>query len=144
MQKQALAAVVSLSLLFPLQLFAQTSNATLGGTVSDASGAFIPGVTVTAVNTATGITNTVISNEAGGYQNLNVVKRVRLAETKELEFRADAVNALNHRNFGFPNLNINSTGNGTTGSIAGNNVPFGRITTATGDRKITVGGRLNF
>ena len=76
--------------------------------------------------------------------NLNVVKRVRIAETKELEFRADAVNALNHPNFGFPNLNINSTGNGTTGGIAGTNVPFGRITTAAGDRKITVGARLNF
>lgn len=76
--------------------------------------------------------------------NMNLVKRIRIAETKELEFRADAVNVLNHPNFGFPNLNINSTGNGTAGGIAGNNVPFGRITTATGDRKITVGARLNF
>src|SRR5882672_10244691 len=48
--------------------FAQTSNATLGGTVSDASGAFIPGVTITATNTATGIAPTVFSNEAGAYQ----------------------------------------------------------------------------
>jgi hypothetical protein len=31
--------------------FAQTTNATLGGTVSDASGALIPGVTITATNT---------------------------------------------------------------------------------------------
>src|SRR5262245_3098935 len=47
---------------------AQTSNATLGGTVSDASGAFIPGVMRRATNTATGIVTTVLSNEAGAYQ----------------------------------------------------------------------------
>src|SRR6201993_3105614 len=49
-------------------LIAQTSNATLGGTVSDASGALIPGVMVTATNTATGIVTSVLSNEAGAYQ----------------------------------------------------------------------------
>jgi hypothetical protein len=48
--------------------FAQTSNATLGGTVSDATGALIPGVTITASNTQTGIVTTVVSNEAGAYQ----------------------------------------------------------------------------
>src|SRR5262245_16839015 len=48
--------------------FAQTSNATLGGTVSDATGALIPGVMITATNTATGIVTTLISNEAGAYQ----------------------------------------------------------------------------
>src|SRR6266481_3293060 len=48
--------------------FAQTSNATVGGTVSDSTGALIPGVTITATNTATGIVNTVISNEARAYQ----------------------------------------------------------------------------
>src|SRR5262245_39275463 len=48
--------------------FAQTSNATLGGTVSDASGALIPGATITAANTQTGIVSSVVSNEAGAYQ----------------------------------------------------------------------------
>src|SRR5205085_7961376 len=43
-------------------------NATVGGTVSDATGALIPGVTVTATHVATGIATTVISNEAGAYQ----------------------------------------------------------------------------
>src|SRR5215475_8366686 len=47
---------------------AQTANATLGGTARDASGALIPGVTVTATNTATGIVSTAITNEAGVYQ----------------------------------------------------------------------------
>jgi hypothetical protein len=45
----------------------QSSNATLGGTVSDATGALIPGVTITATNTATGIVSSVVSNEAGAY-----------------------------------------------------------------------------
>src|SRR5437762_1772947 len=48
--------------------FAQTANATLGGTVSDASRALIPGVTITATNTGTGIITSVVSNEAGAYQ----------------------------------------------------------------------------
>ena len=36
--------------------------------MQDATGAFIPGVTVTATNVGTGIVTTVISNEAGAYQ----------------------------------------------------------------------------
>src|SRR5438093_4635108 len=51
-----------------LYTFAQTSNATLGGTVSDSTGALIPGVAITATNIATGIVNTVLTNEAGAYQ----------------------------------------------------------------------------
>src|SRR5262245_56382690 len=49
-------------------VFAQTTNATLGGTVSDGTGALIPGVSVTATNTQTGIVTTVLTNEAGAYQ----------------------------------------------------------------------------
>src|SRR5262245_31808685 len=51
----------------PLCAFAQTINATLGGTVSDTSGALIPGVTITATNLATGIVTTGLTNEAGAY-----------------------------------------------------------------------------
>ena len=57
-----------LCLLLSLSAFAQTSNATLGGTVSDSTGALIPGVSITATNTGTGVVTTVISNEAGAYQ----------------------------------------------------------------------------
>src|SRR5215471_12811547 len=42
-------------------------NAVVTGTVSDTSGALIPGVEVTAKNTATGIVTTRITNEAGAY-----------------------------------------------------------------------------
>ena len=68
MRKSLLAAATLLCLVLSVQTFAQTSNATLGGTVSDASGALIPGVTITATNTGTGIVNTVVSNDAGAYQ----------------------------------------------------------------------------
>src|SRR5262245_46414901 len=56
-----------LYLALPLCAFAQTINATLGGTASDASGALIPGVTVTATNLSTGIVTTNLTNEAGAY-----------------------------------------------------------------------------
>src|SRR5205085_8387339 len=61
-------AALLLSLLLSLNGFSQSENATVGGTVQDSSGAFIPGVTVIATNTGTGIVTTVISNEAGAYQ----------------------------------------------------------------------------
>src|SRR6516225_7524052 len=67
-RKTFVAALLLCSLLVSLNAFSQSTNATLGGTVADASGAFIPGVTVTATNTATGIVSTAITNEAGVYQ----------------------------------------------------------------------------
>src|SRR5437762_13174457 len=68
MRKPVMAVVMLLGAVLSTHSFAQTSNATLGGTVSDASGALIPGVTITATNTGTGIVTTVLSNEAGAYQ----------------------------------------------------------------------------
>ena len=63
--------VLSLLLLtcfaFSASSFAQTTNATLSGTVSDSSGALIPGVTITATNSGTGIVNTTVTNEAGAF-----------------------------------------------------------------------------
>ena len=68
MRKKGAAAVTLIFLCLSVLAFAQTSNATLGGTIYDASGALIPGVTITATNTGTGIVTTVLSNEAGAYQ----------------------------------------------------------------------------
>jgi hypothetical protein len=59
---------VLLCLVLSAQAFAQSSNASLGGTVSDSMGALIPGVSITAINTLTGISTVGISNETGGYQ----------------------------------------------------------------------------
>src|SRR4029453_17090666 len=66
---KTLAIVVGLVLCFTLSIGvrAQTINATLGGTVSDTTGALIPGVTITATNLATGIVTTGLTNEAGAY-----------------------------------------------------------------------------
>src|SRR5262245_51348861 len=66
--KNRIVGLVVLCCLLSFNAFAQTSNATLGGTISDASGALIPGVTVTATNAATGIAASVLSNESGAYQ----------------------------------------------------------------------------
>src|SRR6267154_1887679 len=60
-------AVSLLCLVFSSEVLAQSGNASVGGFVQDASQAFIPGVTVTATNTQTGVTTTVISNESGAY-----------------------------------------------------------------------------
>src|SRR6266849_6786541 len=62
--------VMALSLCFAASvgMFAQSTNATLGGTISDASGALIPGVTVTAMNLGTGVVATVLTNESGVFQ----------------------------------------------------------------------------
>src|SRR5262245_3799103 len=66
--KRFLAAALLLLTLVLSNAFAQTTNATLGGTVSDPSRALIPGVTVTATNTQTGIVTTNVTNETGAYQ----------------------------------------------------------------------------
>src|SRR5438105_4301188 len=68
MQTRVTVAILSLLLMVSTHAIAQTSNATVGGTVSDATGALIPGVSVTATNVATGIVTTVLTNEAGAYQ----------------------------------------------------------------------------
>ncbi len=48
-------------------LYGQTVNASLTGTVTDASGALVPEVAVTATNTATGISTKTTSDAAGQY-----------------------------------------------------------------------------
>jgi hypothetical protein len=47
---------------------AQASSADLNGTVNDPSGAVVPGATITARDTATGITRTVTSDDSGEYK----------------------------------------------------------------------------
>ena len=59
--------VVCLLLLLSTPAFAQTSNATLSGTVLDPQSAVVPNTTVTAENVATGIVLTATTNEAGIY-----------------------------------------------------------------------------
>jgi hypothetical protein len=56
---------VLVCLVISISAFAQNSG--VSGTVSDPSGALVPGVTVTAANLQTGITQTSVSNESGTY-----------------------------------------------------------------------------
>lgn len=57
---------------------------------------------------------------------MNLIKRVRITETKEFELRVDSVNVLNRPNFGNPNLNIDSVGSGTTTGVGGTDSAFGK------------------
>jgi hypothetical protein len=65
--------------------------------------------------------------------DLNLMKRFKIAETKEILFRADATNFTNTPQFGAPDSNINSPN-------------FGRITdtVAGSNRVIVVGARFTF
>src|SRR6266705_5199654 len=49
-------------------VFGQEFSATMSGVVHDATGGLIPGVSVTAKHTESGLTRTVITNETGGYR----------------------------------------------------------------------------
>src|SRR5215468_928561 len=66
--RRTFASAMMLAVVLSGTSLAQTTNATLGGTVSDSTRALIPGVTVTATNTQTGIVTTIITNETGAYQ----------------------------------------------------------------------------
>ena len=63
--------------------------------------------------------------------DLSLGKTIAIDESRTVEIRADAVNALNRPVWGNPNTNINSTN-------------FGRITTAAGARTITFSARFEF
>ena len=87
-----------LLLFFPTTAPAQTTNAALSGTVSDASSAVVPGAAVTAQNIQTGIVLTTTTNEAGVY------------------------NAFNTPQWGNPNTDINSTNFGRITNAGGNRI----------------------
>jgi hypothetical protein len=58
---------IVLSCLIGASSFGQINNATLTGTVADATKAVLPGVTITATNTGTGVVVNNVTNEAGAY-----------------------------------------------------------------------------
>src|SRR5690242_8822701 len=55
-----------------ITLFAQTSTGEVNGTVTDASGAAIPGASIKLTNKATQIVTTATSNESGQYFIIHV------------------------------------------------------------------------
>src|SRR5690348_3285904 len=60
------AALLSLALAF--QTFAQLGKGVVAGTVTDPTGAVVPGVSVTLTNQATRVTRTAQTNESGIYR----------------------------------------------------------------------------
>jgi hypothetical protein len=58
---------LSLALLFSIPLTGQTVSGTIQGTVTDSTGAALPGVTVTMRNQDTGFQRVVVTNERGAY-----------------------------------------------------------------------------
>lgn len=67
MQRSLVALTIFVLLLSCLPLAAQTGFGTISGTVKDATGAVIPGATVTLTNTATGVAAKADSTEVGVY-----------------------------------------------------------------------------
>jgi len=97
--------------------------------IADSSGKLI------AVNPAPGtlgsLSPTYLQGPGAFRFDVNLIKKIRLREDKELIVRGDAINLLNSPQFGDPETNINS-------------INFGRITTAGGERIIAVSMRVNF
>jgi hypothetical protein len=60
-----------------------------------------------------------------------LTKRVQIAERKSFTLRANVVNILNTPQWDNPNVDINSSS-------------FGRITSATGTRTVTLNARIDF
>src|SRR5438128_2135817 len=58
---------VLLFVVFGPMLLGQGSTAQISGTVTDSSGAVLPGVEVTATQTQTGVSRSTVSNETGFY-----------------------------------------------------------------------------
>src|SRR5438445_764032 len=65
--------ILVLCLIAPVPLHAQVAGATLSGTITDGQGGVVPGVSVSVMNTATGVTASTKTNEVGAYSvpNLN-------------------------------------------------------------------------
>jgi len=61
-------AIALLIAIVPFSALAQSSNGSISGTVTDDAGGLLPGVTIAALNTATGLSRTAVSGAAGHYE----------------------------------------------------------------------------
>jgi len=71
--KYVLAALIALALVGPRQGFGQVVGATVTGTVTDPSGAAIPGVKIAITNVATSVTRSAATNSVGLYTAPNLI-----------------------------------------------------------------------
>jgi hypothetical protein len=116
---RALILVLLFALSAPSYTLAQV-NAIVGGTVSDATGALIPGVEVTAKNINTGIVATRVTNETGAYDFPSLQPGTYAVSAALPGFRSSAYN----------NVQL---GQGS-GSASELHVASGNRTTASGSR----------
>ncbi len=100
------AALLAVVLFTSTALFSQSSNGTISGTVADASGALIPGVSVTAANNATGIVTTVLSNDAGAYNFASLQPGTYKISAVLPGFRTQTFNDVQLGNAGQLRLNV--------------------------------------
>jgi len=103
--KKCLFALLVLSF-FSIPVFGQSANATVSGTVSDASNALVPGVTVTATNNATGIVTTVLSNDAGVYNFASLLPGTYKISAALPGFQTQSFNDVQLGNAGQLRLNL--------------------------------------
>ncbi len=67
MNRISFAAALLVILFLSAPAFSQSSNASISGTIADATGGIIPGVSVSAKNVKTGVVNNALSNNVGVY-----------------------------------------------------------------------------
>src|SRR3954454_10462293 len=75
-------------------VLAQTERGTISGSVSDPTGALVPGAKVTVTNTATNVASTLASNEAGGYVVPNLPPGTYRVRVEKEGFRTAVLNEL--------------------------------------------------
>ena len=86
------AAALLVAILLSTNAFAQSSNASVSGFVQDPTQAFIPGVTVTATNTQTGVVTTSITNESGTYTILSLLPGTYKLSAELPGFKTQVIN----------------------------------------------------
>jgi hypothetical protein len=70
------------------QLYGQSTNGSIGGTIEDPTKALLPGVTVTVTNVNTGVASTSLTNETGSYNFPNLLPGNTRSRPSLLPFRA--------------------------------------------------------
>jgi len=103
---RTLAALLVFVLFASTLLFGQSSNGTISGTVADATGAVVPGVTVKATNNATGVVTTVLSNDAGVYNFASLLPGTYRVSATLPGFRTQTYNDVQLGNAGQLRLNF--------------------------------------
>jgi hypothetical protein len=88
MKKSIVLLVLLFSLALSVNAFSQSSNATVSGTITDSSGAVMPGANITATNVATGVVSKAVSNTAGAYNLFSLLPGVYSVTIEKTGFQA--------------------------------------------------------